>query len=513
MRTTFLMQGRDTLRNLRASAALRRRAELELSSGIRTSKPSDSPVDAAGIVRTHSAIASTQQFRGNLQTLQSELQAVDGTLFEAVNALQRGLTLATQGAGGTQDAHGRELIAVELDGVLRHLNTLANSVYDGRYLFAGAADSNPPFETGASGRIEYQGDSQHRLITFLDGRSAQVSLPGDAIFLTQDELKGAGRAAPPSGTPPPSPPVSIGVALSGDLDAVLTADLPGPYLAASPPSGAAPGDIVSVRLQSNDGAIDQTLTLPPLSGGENAAALASSLNAAIAANPQLDGKVRFVDQGGALQFEVREAAGAGFSFSQSVSGAVTTGLEAGGQAGGYSAQEIAAAFNAQVAAVPELLHANLRFEAVDGEIVADSDLDLSLHVIDFDRGTGFDSGLAGVHRIGGKDSANVFAVIEDLVTALRSNDSEGAAQGVVDLQRAVDHLSGSQAFYGATLRQVELTLATLADLAVVHEQRLSEHRDADVLESIALLQQSTSAEQFAIQVAARRQQTILDVLA
>ncbi|MEZ5394964.1 MAG: hypothetical protein R2724_19370, partial [Bryobacterales bacterium] len=287
----------------------------------------------------------------------------------------------------------------------------------------------------------------------------------------------------------------------------------GPFLAAAPPAGATPGDIVSIRFQSTDGAIDQTIAAPPLSGGENAAALAAAFNAQIAANPQLAGKVGFVDQGGALQLEVRDTAGTGFSFSQTVSGAVVTGLEGGGEAGGYSAKEIAAALNDAVTARPELANAGVRFDVRDGEVTLDSELDINVHVIDFDRGTGFSSGLAGVHRIGGRDSANVFAALEDLAAALKADDVEGVKIQTSRLQQAVDHVSGAQAFYGATLRQVELTLNTLADLDVVHQERLSQHRDADVLDSIATLQASTSAEQFAIQVAARKRQTILDVLA
>jgi len=91
--------------------------------------------------------------------------------------------------------------------------------------------------------------------------------------------------------------------------------------------------------------------------------------------------------------------------------------------------------------------------------------------------------------------------------------------GSVALGKVVWHdlvtpdLDRAQAFYGATLRQVELTVDTLADLEIVHQDRLSAHRDADILASIAALQQSSSAEEFAIQVAARQRPTILDVLA
>ncbi len=513
MRTTFLMQGRDTLRNLRFASAQRRNAELEVSSGIKTNKPSDSPHDAASIVQTRTALASTAQFRENLQTVQAELRAVDGVLFEAVNALERGLSISVRGASETHDGRDRELVAQELAAIVRHVTTLSNSVYNGRYVFAGSADTEPAFELNAEGKVEYRGNEARRTINFPDGRAAQVSLPGDAIFATPDRLEGQGRTAPPAGTPPASPPIAIGVAFSGDLDAALSVDLPGPFLAAAAPSGAAAGDLVSVRLQSAGGAIDETISLPPLAGGENAAALAAALNTEIAANTALAGKLQFVDQGGALQLEVSDTAGTGFSFTQTVSGAVTTGLEAGGSAGGYSAEEIASVLNAAVAADPALAAARVRFEAVDGELVVDSDVDLTLNVIDFDRGTGFSSGIAGVHRVGGESSANVFGVLEDLVAALNADDTDAIEQGISDLQRAIDHVSGQQAFYGATLRQAGLTLTTLADLEVVHQQRLSDHRDADILESIADLRKFTSAEQFAIQVAARTQPTILDVLA
>ncbi|MEZ5363023.1 MAG: hypothetical protein R2748_11960 [Bryobacterales bacterium] len=115
-----------------------------MSSGVRTSKPSDSPIDAAGIIRTRSNIASTARLRENLETAQSELRAVDGTLFEAVSALQRGLTLGTQGANATADSDNRQMIAIEIDAILRHLGGLANSVYDGRYVFAGGAGNTAP---------------------------------------------------------------------------------------------------------------------------------------------------------------------------------------------------------------------------------------------------------------------------------------------------------------------------------------------------------------------------------
>jgi flagellin-like hook-associated protein FlgL len=214
-----------------------------------------------------------------------------------------------------------------------------------------------------------------------------------------------------------------------------------------------------------------------------------------------------------LQLSVVDSAGTGFSFVSTSAGAVTTGLEGGGEAGGYSAAEIAEALNAAVAERPDLTAARVRFTVRDGEVAVDGDLDFTLTALDFDRGTGFASGLAGAHRVGGANSADVFGVLARLAESLRANDGEAIARAVGDLQRAVDLVGGAQAFYGGTLRQIDLTLTNLGELRVVNEERLSRHRDADLLDSIARMQQATSAEQFAIQVASRRLPTLLDVLA
>ena len=81
------------------------------------------------------------------------------------------------------------------------------------------------------------------------------------------------------------------------------------------------------------------------------------------------------------------------------------------------------------------------------------------------------------------------------------------------LKRAVDQVGGAHSFFGSTLRQIEVTLSGLADADVINQQRLSGHQDADLVESISTLSQTTSAEQFTLQVLSRRQPTLLDLLA
>ena len=121
MRTTFLSESRQLLFNLRQSQERRHDANVQLASGLRVTKPSDLPSDAAAVVRTSTDLKVLHQFRTNLDQVQAELRVVDGSLFQAVTVVTRALSLATQAASDTQDATGRQIIASEIDGIFSHL--------------------------------------------------------------------------------------------------------------------------------------------------------------------------------------------------------------------------------------------------------------------------------------------------------------------------------------------------------------------------------------------------------
>lgn len=513
MRTTPLSTSRTTILNLRSAAARIAKASQEVSSGRRVTKPSDDPSDAAGIVRTRAELASIARFRENLESVRTELRAVDGSIFQATAALDRAAQLAAKGASDTNDSAEREMIAAEVEGIYRHVASIANSVHGGRYVFGGSLEDRPPFvlDDGAPYGITYQGDASNRQLTFPDRRPASVSLPGDAIFLTPDVFFGVGRT-PTEVLTPPNLPVGLGISFQGDIETAISVDLRGPFLASAAPSGAGAGDTVTVTFAADDGSPGGEITTEPLAGGEDASALAGLLNDQIAAQSDLAGKVRFAEQAGALKLLVEDSAGTGYSFTSASTGSVTTGLESGGTAGGYTAEEIAAALQDAAGQNATLTAARVRFGVENGQVTVDGDVDFTFTAIDFDRGTGFSSGLGGVHRVGGLNSANVFGALHDLIDALRTNDGAAINESVGRIQQATDHVSQSQAFYGATLRQAELTIDNLAELDTVNTTRLSLHQDADVLKSIGDLQNASAAEQFALQVAARQRPKLLDIL-
>jgi flagellar capping protein FliD len=199
----------------------------------------------------------------------------------------------------------------------------------------------------------------------------------------------------------------------------MTAELASFFVTAAAPSNAGAGDTISVDFLSDDLSIDESITTAPLVGTETAADIATLLNDQIALNANLAGKVSFSEADGKLKLIVSDTAGQGFSFTSSSTGTVVSGLESGGAAGGHSAQEIAAALNAQVALNQALAAAGVTFSAVNGEVQVTGDTAFDMTVTDQAQGTGFVSGLAGSHSVGFFDDT-----LEGLQDYINANSAE-----------------------------------------------------------------------------------------
>ncbi|MDA1315375.1 MAG: hypothetical protein O2968_18755 [Acidobacteria bacterium] len=257
-----------------------------------------------------------------------------------------------------------------------------------------------------------KGVADHVNEQFLRGATATGG-PGKAIFdYATSYVEGVGRTAGASGAATPAPAVSIDVTFSGGVTGSISASLDSFFVAAAPPAGTAAGDTLSVTFTSADGTIERTITTSPLLGGENAAALATRLNDQIALDPELAGLISVSDSGGSLKAVLSDQAGQGFSFTASTSsGAFTSGLEAGGSLGGHSAEEIAAALNAEVLGDPALVAAGIRFSAAQGEVRIDGDAGFDFTLTDNDpAASGFLSGLAGSGSAGGAPAASTIQV-------------------------------------------------------------------------------------------------------
>ena len=216
--------------------------------------------------------------------------------------------------------------------------------------------------------------------------------------------KGAGRTAGTTGTVTPSPPVSLAVTFANGLSGSISANLNSFFVGSAAVSGTLLGDTVTVNFASADTTINETIVTDALLLGADATAVAAALNAKITANANLNGKVSFsATADGKLKLTESDTVGHGFTFTSSSTGAITTGISSGGTIGGHSAQEIAAALNAQVALNSTLTAAGVTFTAVSGQVqaTASAGKKFTFTATDTAQGTGFVSGLAGKTRVVG----------------------------------------------------------------------------------------------------------------
>jgi len=157
----------------------------ELSSGLRVSSLQDDPVAVAQSTLMTSAIAKDDRYVQTASNESSLLQVADTTLGEVVKQLTSALSLAVQANSGTLNASNLATVTQQLSGIRDQVLSLANTSYQGQYLFSGSQGSVEPFTLDTSttpATATYNGDASLQSIETPSGQKIQVNLPGSDIF-------------------------------------------------------------------------------------------------------------------------------------------------------------------------------------------------------------------------------------------------------------------------------------------------------------------------------------------
>jgi len=157
----------------------------QLSSGLRVSSLSDDPSAAAQSAQLGTQISRIDTYIQTASNQSSMLQMTDATLGEVVTQLTSAISLAVQGANGTLNSSNLQAIAQQVVGIRDQVLSLANTSYQGRYLFAGSQGSTKPFAldtTTSPATVTYNGDAKVQFIDTPGGQKIQVNLPGTSIF-------------------------------------------------------------------------------------------------------------------------------------------------------------------------------------------------------------------------------------------------------------------------------------------------------------------------------------------
>jgi flagellar hook-associated protein 3 FlgL len=157
----------------------------ELSSGLRVASLQDDPVAVAQSTLLGSSIAQDDTFVQTASNESSRLQVADSTLGEVVTQVTSAISTAVSGNNGTNNASDLASVAQSLSGVLDQILSLANTSYQGQYLFGGSQGATAPFTLDTStnpATATYSGDTNLQYVETPSGQKIQVNLPGSSVF-------------------------------------------------------------------------------------------------------------------------------------------------------------------------------------------------------------------------------------------------------------------------------------------------------------------------------------------
>jgi flagellar hook-associated protein 3 FlgL len=155
----------------------------QLSSGKRINQVSDDPVAANLSLRYRAESMQTGKYLDNIDKGTAFITASDSSMGLMSEVMTEAKKLAVQGANGTQDANSRKALASNVDSLMTRLVDLANTVHDGRYIFAGTATLTAPFVKAADGSsVAYQGNLDDFSVQIGPSSRITVNQNGNALF-------------------------------------------------------------------------------------------------------------------------------------------------------------------------------------------------------------------------------------------------------------------------------------------------------------------------------------------
>lgn len=158
--------------------------ELELSTGSSVNEPSDNPLAAALLIENNDQATFNAGYLQSLNAINGQLSTADSTLNSVENALQQAISLGVEGANGTLSDSDRTDIAQELQGIQSQLISLANTSYEGNYLFGGTETTTAPYTASSSdpSDVTYNGNSDVNSVSVGNGYQIEVNIPGSQLF-------------------------------------------------------------------------------------------------------------------------------------------------------------------------------------------------------------------------------------------------------------------------------------------------------------------------------------------
>jgi flagellar hook-associated protein 3 FlgL len=172
----------DLLAALNQAEEAEQEATLEISTGKSVNEPSDNPTAAALLIENNDQATLNAGYLQTLSTVNGSLSSASSTLSSVQTALQQAISLGVEGANGTLSTSDQAAIITQLQGIQSQLISLANTSYEGNYLFGGTVTSQAPYVANSAdpSGVTYNGNSDVNSVSV--GAGYQNQPAGIAAF-------------------------------------------------------------------------------------------------------------------------------------------------------------------------------------------------------------------------------------------------------------------------------------------------------------------------------------------
>ena len=161
------------------------RAQLQIASGKRITKPSDDPTGAARVLGLVQRLAGGDRYAAASQTARSRIDYGASNLQDISGLVTETRELLLQGMNGTTNASERELLAENVSQIRSQILELANGKGTGGFLFSGLQTSTKPFVSSVVGGREsvvYTGNGEATEVLVGEDLVVKTGIPGDQVF-------------------------------------------------------------------------------------------------------------------------------------------------------------------------------------------------------------------------------------------------------------------------------------------------------------------------------------------
>ena len=164
------------------------KTQQQVASQKRINKSSDDPIGIGQVLGYRTNLAVSDQYQENIKQGMTRIEFNEVTLDLASDLVNTARGLAAEYSGSNHSVAARHSVALQVKDLYDQVMQMANSKFNGNYIFSGHAAHTAPFSRDADYNATYNGDDGDTRIMVSD--NVEVNLVADGRKIFQDAASG-----------------------------------------------------------------------------------------------------------------------------------------------------------------------------------------------------------------------------------------------------------------------------------------------------------------------------------